>query len=69
MLGNTETIAFKIHEMKKQFIVMDIIVNSVNISYRDNSYYVFPLINNLKKERKLFTDNELSLNKNLVNNR
>ena len=66
-LGNTETIAFTMHEIKEQFVVMDIIVNSVNISYQDNSYYIFPLINNLKKEIKLLINNELLLNKNLVN--
>ncbi|WP_413519213.1 hypothetical protein [Psychrobacter glacincola] len=49
MLGNTETIAFNVHEIKEKFVVMDIIVNSINISYQDNSYYIFPLINNLKK--------------------
>ncbi len=65
-VGNTETIAFKVHEIKEQFVVMDIIVNSVNISYKDNSYYIFPLINNLKKEIELFTNNDLLLNKNLV---
>ena len=65
-VGNTETIAFKVHEIKEQFVVMDIIVNSVNISYQDNSYYIFPLINNLKKEIKLLINNELLLNKNLV---
>ncbi|WP_394209947.1 hypothetical protein [Psychrobacter piscatorii] len=66
-LGNTETIAFKIHKMEKPFIVMDIIVNSVNISYHDNSYYAFPLVNNIKKEIELITDGEFHLNKSLIN--
>ncbi|MDN3452097.1 MULTISPECIES: hypothetical protein [unclassified Psychrobacter] len=66
-LGNTETIAFKIHEMEKPFIVMDIIVNSVNISYQDNNYYAFPLVNNIKKEIELITDGEFHLNKSLIN--
>ena len=66
-LGNAETIVFNVHEIKENFVVMDIVVNSVNISYQDNSYYVFPLINNLKKEIELITNNELLLNKNLVN--
>ena len=67
ILGNTETIAFKIYEMKKHFIVMDIIVNSVNISYQDNSYYVFPLVKNIKREIELITNGEFYLNKSLVN--
>ena len=66
-LGNTETIAFKIYEMEKPFIVMDIIVNSVNISYQDNNYYAFPLVNNIKKEIELITDGEFHLNKSLIN--
>ena len=66
-LGNTETIAFKIHKMEKPFIVMDIIVNPVNISYQDNSYYAFPLVNNIKKEIELITDGEFHLNKSLIN--
>ncbi len=66
-LGNTETIAFKIHKMEKPFIVMDIIVNSVNISYQDNSYYAFPLVNNIKKEIELITNGEFHLNKSLIN--
>lgn len=66
-LGNTETIAFKIHEMEKPFIVMDIIVNSVNISYQDNNYYVFPLVNNIKKEIELITNGEFHLSKSLIN--
>ena len=66
-LGNIETIAFKIHEMEKPFIVMDIIVNSVNISYQDNNYYAFPLINNIKKEIELITNGEFHLNKSLIN--
>ena len=66
-LGNTETIAFKIHEMEKPFIVMDIIVNSVNISYQDNSYYAFPLVKNIKKEIELITNGEFHLNKSLIN--
>ena len=66
-LGNTETIAFKIHEMEKPFIVMDIIVNSVNISYQDNNYYAFPLVNNIKKEIELITNFEFHLNKILIN--
>ena len=66
-LGNTETIAFKIHEMEKPFIVMDIIVNSVNISYQDNNYYAFPLVNNIKKEIELITNGEFHLNKSLIN--
>ena len=66
-LGNTETIAFKIHEMEKPFIVMDIIVNSVNISYQDNNYYAFPLVNNIKKEIELITNSEFHLNKSLIN--
>lgn len=65
-LGNTETIAFNVYEIKEKFVVMDIIVNSINISYQDNSYYIFPLINNLKKEIKIFTDNELLLHKSLA---
>ena len=67
ILGNTETIAFKIYEMKKHFIVMDIIVNSVNISYQDNSYYVFPLVKNIKREIEVITNGEFYLNKSLVN--
>ena len=66
-LGNAETIAFKIHEMEKPFIMMDIIVNSVNISYQDNSYYAFPLVNNIKEEIELITNSEFYLNKNLIN--
>lgn len=66
-LGNTETIAFKIHEMEKPFIMMDIIVNSVNISYQDNNYYVFPLVNNIKKEIELITNGEFHLSKSLIN--
>ena len=66
-LGNTETIAFKIHEMEKPFIVMDIIVNSVNISYQDNNYYAFPLVNNIKKEIELITNGEFHLSKSLIN--
>lgn len=66
MLGNTETIAFNVYEIKEKFVVMDIIVNSINISYQDNNYYIFPLINNLKKEIKIFTDNELLLHKSLA---
>lgn len=66
-LGNTETIAFTMHEIKEQFVVMDIIVNSVNISYQDNSYYIFPLINNIKKEIELITVGEFHLNKSLIN--
>ncbi|WP_440464665.1 hypothetical protein [Psychrobacter sp. ASPA161_6] len=66
-LGNTETIAFKIHEMEKPFIVIDIIVNSVNISYQDNNYYVFPLVDNIKKEIELITNGEFHLSKSLIN--
>lgn len=66
-LGNIKTIAFKIHEMEKPFIVMDIIVNSVNISYQDNNYYAFPLVNNIKKEIELITNGEFHLNKSLIN--
>ena len=66
-LGNTETIAFKIHKMEKPFVVMDIIVNSVNISYQDNNYYAFPLVNNIKKEIELITNGEFHLNKSLIN--
>jgi hypothetical protein len=66
-LGNIKTIAFKIHEMEKPFIVMDINVNSVNISYQDNNYYAFPLVNNIKKEIELITNGEFYLNKSLIN--
>ncbi|WLP94207.1 hypothetical protein [Psychrobacter sp. M13] len=65
VFGNKTEIAFDIQKKNGNFIVMDIIVNSVNISCRDNSYYILPLIKNIKKEIKFIGTNELFLKKSM----
>ena len=67
IFGNKYKIAFEVHKMEEQVVVMNVIVNSLNISYKDNSYYVFALILNIKKEIDFISGNDLSINSNLVN--
>ncbi|MGP4864152.1 hypothetical protein ACTXGK_08150 [Psychrobacter sp. T6-5] len=66
IFGNKEEIAFDVHKKEGNFIIMNIIVNSVNISYRDNSYYILPLIKNIKREIEFVSTNELFLHKDMT---
>ncbi|WP_296207030.1 hypothetical protein [Psychrobacter sp. UBA3480] len=66
IFGNKEEIAFDVHKKEGNFIIMNIIVNSVNISYRDNSYYILPLIKNIKREIEFVSTNELFLRKDMT---
>jgi len=66
IFGNKEEIAFDVHKKEGNFIIMNIIVNSVNISYRDNSYYILPLIKNIKREIEFVSTNELFLHKGMT---
>ncbi|WP_227430691.1 hypothetical protein [Psychrobacter sp. I-STPA6b] len=65
MLGNKKTIGFDFLGKSGKFINMNVFVGGKNISFQDNSYYIYPLILNLKKEIEFFTYNELSLREGL----
>ena len=49
IFGSEKTIGFDFLGMSGKFINMNIFVSGKNISVQDNSYYIYPLILNLKK--------------------
>lgn len=65
IFGNKEEIAFDVHKKEGNFIIMNIIVNSVDISYRDNSYYILPLIKNIKREIEFISTHDLFLHRGM----